>query len=484
LIPPDLTTHRLSPSVTADGERRPSFEQNDHESQLNEMPHVGGPLYNASRNITNELQWDLCEGFQTPLVFGVGSFSFASPKDHFASAHRRGGWKTIMRLACVRSLLILVVVLVMGHACMAQVAISVSFAPPELPVYTQPVCPGEDYIWTPGYWAWDPDVSDYYWVPGTWVLAPEPGFLWTPPYWAWGAGGYAFYPGYWGPGIGFYGGIVYGFGYFGNGYEGGRWENGHFFYNQSVNNVNVTVIHNVYNTKIVNENVNVTRVSFNGGNGGVNARPTPQQEAFAHENHVPATAAQTQHVQAAQQNTQLRASVNRGKPPVAATAKPGEFSGHDVVAASSGGRYTPPPANRGAAGASGKPAAENNPAPGKPAAENKPPVHPNDLPATQHAAAPNTGDPKLDKKYQQQQQKLYAQQDKERQKLQQQQDKEHQNAQKQQASQEKQQQMEQRHQQQTQQMAQKHTAQQQQLQQRQTAAPPATAHAAPPADHH
>jgi hypothetical protein len=406
-----------------------------------------------------------------PQVFGVGSFSSRSPQDHFASAHRRGGWKTIMRLACARSLLILVVMLVMGHACMAQVAITVSFAPPELPVYTQPVCLGEDYIWTPGYWAWDPDVGDYYWVPGTWVLAPEPGFLWTPPYWAWGPAGYAFYPGYWGPGIGFYGGIVYGFGYFGNGYEGGRWENGHFFYNQSVSNVNVTVIHNVYNTKIVNENVNVTRVSFNGGNGGVNARPTPQEEAFAHERHVPATAAQTQHIQAAQQNTQLRASVNRGKPPVAATAKPGEFSGHDVVAARSGGRYTPPPPNHGGA-------------PGKPAAENKPPVHPIDLPALQHSSSPNTGDPKLDKKYQQQQEKLYTQQNKERQKLQQQQDNEHQKAEKQQGSQEKQQQMEQRHQQQTQQMAQRHAAQQQQMQQRQ-APPPATAHAAaPPAEHH
>ena len=67
----------------------------------------------------------------------------------------------------------------------AQIAvgISVRIAPPELPVYEQPLCPGEGYIWTPGYWAWDPDDGDYYWVPGTWVLAPEVGFLWTPGYW-------------------------------------------------------------------------------------------------------------------------------------------------------------------------------------------------------------------------------------------------------------------------------------------------------------
>jgi hypothetical protein len=38
---------------------------------------------------------------------------------------------------------------------MAQVAIgvSVNFAPPDLPVYEQPPCPGEDYIWNPGFWA-------------------------------------------------------------------------------------------------------------------------------------------------------------------------------------------------------------------------------------------------------------------------------------------------------------------------------------------
>src|SRR6516225_11595081 len=108
----------------------------------------------------------------------------------------------------------------------AQVAvgISVNFAPPELPVYEQPICPGDGYIWAPGYWAWDPDIGDYYWVPGAWVLAPQPGYLWTPAYWGWNGTAFVFYAGYWGPRVGFYGGIDYGFGYFGHGYEGGRWE--------------------------------------------------------------------------------------------------------------------------------------------------------------------------------------------------------------------------------------------------------------------
>ncbi len=38
-------------------------------------------------------------------------------------------------------------------AANAGVFISVGFAPPALPVYTQPVCPGDGYLWNPGYWA-------------------------------------------------------------------------------------------------------------------------------------------------------------------------------------------------------------------------------------------------------------------------------------------------------------------------------------------
>ena len=101
-------------------------------------------------------------------------------------------------------------------------------------------------------------------------------------------------------------------------------------------NVNVTDIHNVYNTTVIN-NTTVNRVSYNGGNGGINARPTPQEEAAAHERHIAAGAAQTQHVQAARGNPQLRASANHGKPPIAATDKPGEFSDHGVVQAKEAG---------------------------------------------------------------------------------------------------------------------------------------------------
>jgi hypothetical protein len=333
----------------------------------------------------------------------------------------------------------------------AQVAvgISVGFAPPELPVYEQPVCPGDGYIWTPGYWAWDADGDDYYWVPGTWVLAPEVGFFWTPAWWGWGGSAFVFHAGYWGPAVGFYGGINYGFGYFGHGYEGGRWDNGHFFYNRAVNNVNVTVIHNVYETRV--ENVNETRVSYN-GHGGIDARPTAAEEAAEHERHVGPVAAQTQHMEAARNNRELRASVNHGKPPIAATAKPGEFSGHGVVEAKSGS-YNPPARTEGGA------RTETN---GRTTA-----VHPNELPPAEKHTVRSTGNAKQDQKYQQQQDKLDAKQAQERQKLQQQQDKEHQQMAKQNANEARKQQVEQKHQQQTQQMVQRHTQQQQHLQQRQ-----------------
>jgi hypothetical protein len=46
----------------------------------------------------------------------------------------------------------------------AQIVVSVSFAPPALPVYEQPICPEPNLMWTPGYWAYG--SGDYFWVPG------------------------------------------------------------------------------------------------------------------------------------------------------------------------------------------------------------------------------------------------------------------------------------------------------------------------------
>jgi hypothetical protein len=373
------------------------------------------------------------------------------------------------RIYLIRTLFFALLLLAVSAASFAQVSIgiSVGFAPPPLPVYEQPICPAEGYIWTPGYWAWDEDDGDYYWVPGTWVMAPEVGYLWTPGYWGWGGNAFFFHEGYWGPHVGWYGGISYGFGYFGHGYEGGRWDHDHFYYNRSVNNVNVTEIHNVYNTTIVNNNTTVNRVSYNGGNGGVNARPTTQEEAATRERHVPPVAPQMQHVQAARTNRDLRASVNQGKPPIAATPKPAAFNEHGVVPARQAGGHYEPPANRGANNSAARPSNNANRPPNSENNANRPPVtHAKEITPYEKPAPRNTGNPKLDQKYQQQQQKLYDRQNQQLQKLQQKQEQDHQRLQ-QNTNEAKRQQVEQRHQQQTQQLQQRHVQQQQQMQQKQ-----------------
>ena len=194
--------------------------------------------------------------------------------------------RTFTNVRFVRFFLFAVILGCLSAAAFAQVGIAISFGPPALPIYEQPPCPQEGYMWTPGYWAYDYDISDYYWVPGTWIEFPEVGFLWTPGYWGWNGGGFIFNEGYWGPHVGFYGGISYGYGYFGEGYEGGRWDNGRFFYNRSVNNVNVTNIHNVYNTTVINNTTTINRVSYNGGNGGLNARPRAEDEIASRDRRV------------------------------------------------------------------------------------------------------------------------------------------------------------------------------------------------------
>jgi hypothetical protein len=167
------------------------------------------------------------------------------------------------------------------------------------------------------------------------VIAPAVGLLWTPGYWGWGGGVYVWHAGYWGPHVGFYGGINYGFGYTGVGFYGGEWRGGVYHYNTSVTNVNTTVIHNTYNTTVINNHTTINNVSYNGGTGGTMARPNASEEAAARERHISATSMQTQHEQAARSNRAFLASENHGHPGVAATAKPGVFSGPGVVAAHS-----------------------------------------------------------------------------------------------------------------------------------------------------
>jgi hypothetical protein len=190
--------------------------------------------------------------------------------------------------------------------------------PPPLPEYDQPPDPDPDYIWTPGYWAWGP--YGYYWVPGCWVAAPYVDALWTPGYWIFVDNVYRFHHGYWGRHIGFYGGINYGFGYFGVGYEGGYWNGSHFYYNTRVTRVNSNV-RNVY-VHDVTVNRGGGRVSFNGGRGGIQARPRPAEVAAMRGQRIGPMQSQVQVRDQASHNRQQFYSSNHGRPAAAVETRP------------------------------------------------------------------------------------------------------------------------------------------------------------------
>lgn len=195
----------------------------------------------------------------------------------------------------------------------AQVSISIDVAPPPLIVEDQPPPPDDGYIWTPGYWAYDEDQGAYYWVPGAWVEPPEVGLYWTPNYWDWEGDVYVYHPGYWGPTVGFYGGINYGHGYWGNGYGGGRWDNGHFAYNTAANNVSGGRFHNTYADRSAFRSQS-SRVSFHGGKGGVQAQPTSQEQQALRENHIQPTAQQQTQFQTAAQTRSHEVKAKSHKP--------------------------------------------------------------------------------------------------------------------------------------------------------------------------
>jgi WXXGXW repeat (2 copies) len=204
-----------------------------------------------------------------------------------------------------------------------DVVITASTAPPPLPVYVQPPCPEPNLIWAPGYWRFG--AMGFFWVPGAWVPAPYVGALWTPGYWGWSAGQFLFHSGYWGPHIGFYGGVNYGGGYMGIGFAGGSWNGGAFAYNTAVVNVNRTSVTNVYVNKTIVEQttiINTTNVSYNGGPMGIQHQPAPEEMVAAHEQHIPPTTFQKQHVSEAAAEPSNLAKNNGGHPTTLAQAKP------------------------------------------------------------------------------------------------------------------------------------------------------------------
>jgi hypothetical protein len=358
----------------------------------------------------------------------------------------------IARLICPLLLAVgLLLTIPVQSPAQVAVGISVRIGPPLLPVYAQPICPEPGFIWVPGYWAYGPE--GYFWVPGTWVEPPEVGLLWTPGYWAWVDDAYVWHTGYWGPEVGFYGGINYGFGYTGVGFYGGYWRGREFFYNRAVTNVNVTVVRNTYNTTVVN-NTTLTRTSFNGGPEGTPARPTSTEIAAEHQRHVSMTREQTKHQQAAGSSRTLLASVNHGRPDVAASARPGQFDGRGAVES---GRSVNP--NRAPENRKETNRPKNPDVNGKRTNTERPPS----------SRPPNAAriNPAMEQKHQQEQDRLRQQQTQERQRVEQKHQQEQQKLQQRAADEGKRQATERKQQQQLQQLDRKHGQQQQRLEQRQ-----------------
>jgi WXXGXW repeat (2 copies) len=226
-----------------------------------------------------------------------------------------------------------------------DVDLSAADAPPPLLNYEQTPCPEEGYLWTPGYWSWR--GAGYYWVPGAWVRPPRAGVLWTPGYWAFMGGIYVFHAGYWGPHIGYYGGINYRYGYFGSGFVGGRWVDNSFHYNKTVSNVNASVIHNTYSETVV-DHVAVKNVSYNGGPDGATATPTVEERAAAAEPHMSATPRQRQIALQSAGNPELMARTNTVHPVITAAKSPavvkpaGVAKAKSAVATTASGAHSQP----------------------------------------------------------------------------------------------------------------------------------------------
>jgi hypothetical protein len=207
----------------------------------------------------------------------------------------------------------------------AQLSVGIGFTvgapPPPIPYYEPPPAPYPNYQWTPGYWGWG--SAGYYWTPGVWVAPPAIGLYYTPGYWGYGGGGYGWNNGYWGATVGFYGGVNYGGGYYGSGFYGGQWGPRGFAYNTSVYRVNNS-IHNTYinKTYINNHNVyNNSHTSYNGGHGGIAAKPTSTQIEARKSGRAP-TPDQRNQARIAANDRNLYANVNKGKPPITTSTKP------------------------------------------------------------------------------------------------------------------------------------------------------------------
>lgn len=93
------------------------------------------------------------------------------------------------------ALAVLLSLLMLPAAAVAQVGVVVRVAPPAPVVehYGPPPHPG--YVWVAGYHRWD--GHRYVWVHGYWGRPPHPGWVWVPHHWVHRRGGYVLVQGHW-----------------------------------------------------------------------------------------------------------------------------------------------------------------------------------------------------------------------------------------------------------------------------------------------
>ncbi|MEX7109604.1 hypothetical protein AB2D30_33775, partial [Pseudomonas aeruginosa] len=82
-------------------------------------------------------------------------------------------------------------------------------------------------------------------------------------------------------------------------------DHGNFFYNRTVNNLQGAQITNVYEKNVTINQTTVNNVSYNGGRGGIEVRPTPAERAVANEQHFAPTPLQRKQVETASQDPSL-----------------------------------------------------------------------------------------------------------------------------------------------------------------------------------
>jgi len=119
---------------------------------------------------------DSCRHTQAMPAVAFVANRFLCGDDGCCNFLRKSGYMRMLLNA--RPLLFFALLCTIPAVSFAQVAVSITVAPPPIPVYAQPPCPSEGFLWTPGYWGYGP--AGYFWVPGVWVAPPRPGLLWTP----------------------------------------------------------------------------------------------------------------------------------------------------------------------------------------------------------------------------------------------------------------------------------------------------------------